>query len=146
MKKSLKKAAVSEIGGRFSGLFKGTEESDMHLPDWILGFGLVLIVAAVVIVILGAAAVKALLIGAALLIGGVLAVLCYRNQKIFVTSDETFEYRTFMGNVRSYRFDEIEKLMRNKDSMTLFVRGEKVHIESSAVLSDRLVKLIQDRL
>lgn len=137
---------MSGIGALFGSLFKADEESDMHLPDWILGFGLVLTIAAVIVAVAGAGAVKSLLIGGALLAGGILAMLCYRNQKIFVTSDEAFEYRTFTGNRRSYRFDEIEKLVRNRDSLTLFVRGEKVHIESSAVLSDRLVKLIQDQL
>ena len=146
MKKRDKKAALAEIGAKFGALFKGNEEADMHLPEWILGFGLVLIVGAAVIVILSAAALKALLIGVVMLIGGVLAILCFRNQKIFITSEETFVYRTFLGNCRTYRFDEIEKLVQNRDSLTLFVRGEKVHIESSAVLRERLVKLIEERL
>ena len=90
--------------------------------------------------------VKMLVIAPILLIGGLAAMLCYRNQKLFMTSEDAFEYRTMFGSVRAYRFEDIEKIVRNRDSMTMFVRGDKVHIESSAILSQRLVDRINAEL
>ena len=57
-------------------------------------------------------------------------------------SDEEFQYSTFLGNKKIYRFDQITALRKNRDSLTLFLGKNKVHIESSAVMSDRLKALI----
>ena len=50
------------------------------------------------------------------------------------------------GNKYVYRFDDIKHLRLNKDSMTLFVADGKVHIESCAILSDRFVNLVNQKL
>jgi hypothetical protein len=50
------------------------------------------------------------------------------------------------GNTRTYHFSDIQALRKNQDSMTLYVAGEKVHIESMAVLSQRLVDHINREL
>ena len=50
------------------------------------------------------------------------------------------------GKTRTYSFSDIQGLRRNQDSLTLFVAGEKVHIESIAVLSERLVERIDNAL
>ncbi len=50
------------------------------------------------------------------------------------------------GQTRTYYFSDITGLRRNSDSMTLFVGNEKVHIESMAVLSERLVNGINEAL
>ena len=73
---------------------------------------------------------------------GVAALLCWRNQSIHIISDEKFTYTTMFGNTRTYSFSDIQGLRRNQDSLTLFVAGEKVHIESMAVLSERLIERI----
>ena len=44
------------------------------------------------------------------------------------------------------KFSDITGLKRNADSMTLLVGTEKVHIESCAILSERLIKLIDKEL
>ena len=148
IKKTLLKVGMSGVGRLFGGLFRKNEESDMHLPDWILGFSFALIAAAIVLGVGGVSSmnVKMLVFAPILLVGGLAAMLCYRNQKIFMTSDDTFEYRTMFGSVRAYRFEDIEKIVRNRDSMTMFVRGEKVHIESGAILSQPLVDRINAEL
>lgn len=74
------------------------------------------------------------------------AVLCWRNQTIRILDDDRFEYTTFLGNRREYKFSDITALRRNKDSITVFVAGDKVHIESMAVLSPRLVEKINAAL
>jgi len=148
IKKKLLKGGMSGVGGLFGSLFRGNEEADMRLPDWILGFGFALIAAAIALGIAGISSmnVKLLVIAPILLIVGAAAMLCYRNQKIFMTSEDTFEYRTMLGSVRAYRFEDIERIVRNRDSMTMFVRGDKVHIESGAILSQRLVDRINAEL
>ena len=75
-----------------------------------------------------------------------MALLCWKNQTIHVISDTQFTYTTMFGNTTTYSFADIQGLRKNQDSMTLFVAGKKVHIESMAVLSDRLVDRINAAL
>jgi hypothetical protein len=51
-----------------------------------------------------------------------------------------------MGNSRVYKFADITKLVRNKDSYTLYVGNDKVHIDGMAILSGRLVEKINEVL
>ena len=77
---------------------------------------------------------------------GILELLCWRNQSIHIISEEQFTYTTMFGNTYTYSFSDIQGLRKNQDSMTLFVAGKKVHIESMAVLSQRLVDKINAAL
>lgn len=61
-------------------------------------------------------------------------------------SDDSFEYSTFLGNKKVYRFEDIVGLKRNSDSMTLIVNGGKVHIESCAQLTERFAERINEQL
>ena len=122
--------------------------ADMYLPLKILALGVVLIIAGVFI---GVYALCNFTAGAAVLaVGGLvlgaLAVLCWKNQTITILSDETFAYTNMWGKTTEYRFDAIERLVRNRDSMTLHVGGGKVHIESLALLSPRLVEMVNEQL
>ena len=74
------------------------------------------------------------------------ALLCWRNQTIHIVDEETFVYTTFLGNSKVYKFADITKLVRNKDSYTLYVGNEKVHIDGMAILSKRLVEKINEVL
>lgn len=122
--------------------------ADMCLPVFVLALGLFLIIGSAVGIVV--ALIKSELIIAALLLItvalGVLAILCWRNQKINVLSDEMFEYTTFLGKTYTYNFSEITHLKKNSDSFTLYLGDKKVHIEATALLSDRLVDLINARL
>ena len=122
--------------------------ADMYLPERALAMCLVYLG------IGSAAALWALIshatwaiVCAAIFVGlGIALLLCWKNQTIQVLSDEEFIYKTMFGKAHTYRFADIQGLRRNKDSMTLFVAGEKVHMESMAVLSERLVELINREL
>lgn len=70
------------------------------------------------------------------------SLLCWKNQTIRMIDDEQFEYTTFLGNKKVYKFADIIALRRNKDSITMFVGNGKVHIESMAILSPRLFERI----
>ena len=80
-----------------------------------------------------------------LLILAVGAFLCWRNQTIHVIDADTFVYTTFLGNRKVYHFSDITQMRRNRDSYTLYVGNDKVHIDSMALLSERLVALIDAR-
>lgn len=122
--------------------------ADMYLPSWLRAFGLVLLAAGTAAFIISFIVHKLtfLLLGVGLFIGGVLACLCWKNQKARVLSDQEFEYTTFLGKSHRYYFRDITGLRKNSDSMTLYVSGSKVHIESCAILSERFVNLINQAL
>jgi hypothetical protein len=137
LKKLLKKSADFE-----------RPEADMCLPKWLFALGLVAILGG-----LGGIAFNIFyfdiigIVGSSLaLILGMGAVLCYANQKIYMLDNYTFEYITFLGNKKTYRFYDIQSIKKNTDSITLYVANDKVHIESCAIISQRLVEKINEIL
>ena len=129
---------------RLLGVDEEAERADMHLSNHALGLaGAALL--AVFILVARYIYTKEwfyLVLSGAFLLCCIGILLCYRNQRIYVLSDEEFQYSTFLGNKKIYRFDEITALRKNRDSLTLFLGKSKVHIESSAVMSDKLRALI----
>lgn len=122
--------------------------ADMFLPDRLLAIAMVFLAAGLACGIysifrLATWSIICTLLGIVL---GTFALLCWKNQTIHIVSEDTFTYTTMFGNTRTYAFSDIQALRRNQDSLTLFVAGEKVHIESMAILSDRLVKAINAAL
>ena len=51
-----------------------------------------------------------------------------------------------LGNKKSYRFADIQRLNKNNDSFTLIMKDGKVHIESCAVISSRFMKALYARV
>ena len=122
--------------------------ADMYLPERALAMALVFLAGGTACVVVAAITLATWAIVFAVLgLGfGVAMLLCWKNQTIHVISDTQFTYTTMFGNTRTYSFADIQGLRRNKDSMTLFVAGQKVHMESMAVLSQRLVNSINEAL
>ena len=133
------------------GVDEEAEKADMYLPVKIAAFGLALILGGFVLV--GIYIVNKLTIALILsifcFVMAPIAFLCYKNQRIYILSDEEFEYSTMFGKKTVYKFSNIKSLRQNQDSMTLFIDDgnvHKVHIESSAILSERLINLINAQL
>lgn len=126
------------------------QEADMYLPTWLLAFGLVLIAlgtAGILFFALQKNTDLLVICGAVFsLATGILACICWKNQKIRVISEEEFEYTTFLGNKYRLFFRDIRGLKRNNDSMTLLVGDKKVHMEALAHISDRLATSINTAL
>ena len=120
----------------------------MYLPERLLAMALILLAGGTACAIYAVIshAVWAIVCAVLGLVFGLAAVLCWRNQTIHVLSEEQFTYTTMFGNTETYSFSDIQGLRKNQDSMTLLVAGKKVHIESMAVLSDRLVASINREL
>lgn len=122
--------------------------ADMYLPIWLLAFALVLIIAGAAALLYSVVCFSVgAIVGGVFLLGlGVSALLCWRNQTIKILPNDSFEYTTFLGNQKIYRFSQITGLKRNSDSVTLLVGDGKVHIESCAVLSEELVQKLDHAL
>ena len=114
--------------------------ADMFLPDWINTLGVVLDAAASVALGVSVTIGVYSIIIFSLLLGslGIAAYLCWKNQKINIIDENTFEYTTFLGKKTVYKFSDIRELRVNTDSCTLFVGEGKVHIESCARMSIEL--------
>ena len=139
--KLLARILTSLLGQRYG---EGEPVPDMYLPNRLLAIAGILaamgIGAGVVAVM---TATPLYFIFAVLLFPlGIVAFLCWKNQSIRIITSTTFEHTTFLGNTHTYRFADITGLRKNSDSMTLFVGSKKIHIESMAILSERLVKEI----
>ena len=125
-----------------------TPRADMYLPNKLLAMSIVFDIAAVVCLVMAfTEETPALGIGVLLFaILGVCAFLCWKNQSIRILDAHTFEYTTFLGEKREYRFADIERVRRNADSMTLYVGGDKVHIESMVYISTELTEKFNEAL
>lgn len=93
--------------GRISGgttLVDDKPRADMFLPAWLFSMGVFCLmfgtIAGVVIVALHIP-VLLLLLDIGLVVMGVVALMCWKNQTIHMLSDDLFEYRTFLGKKRS---------------------------------------------
>ena len=122
--------------------------ADMFLPEKILIFGIILLGFAFYIVkelFINFSFIWILALTACIILS-IAAFLCWKNQTIKIIDEERFEYKTFLGKKAVYLFKEIKELRKNPDSFTLFVADGKVHIESCAILTDRLVEKIDEAL
>ena len=118
------------------------KKRDLYLPFWICVLGIVLILGALVFLCFSAKN-PPLLVGTVLCLGlGIAAILCWKNQWIEVINEQTFVYSTMFGKQTKYHTSQIVELKQNADSMTLVLDSGKVHIESCAIVSDRLVEMI----
>ena len=135
---------IADIFSRLLGIDEEAEKADMHLSTRALGLALSAFVAFFVLIARYITTDEwfYIVLGIIFLFIFIGILLCYKNQRIYIISDEEFVYSTMFGKKKTYRFDQIIALRKNHDSLTLFVGDGKVHIESSAVMSDRLKKLI----
>ena len=124
------------------------KKSDMYLPVKLLAMSLVMTVLGLALAVFAVLNLHLLAgVGAlACIVLGIAAFVCWKNQKIFVVSEEVFIYRTFLGKDYEYRFSQIQRAVQNTDSITLILDTGKVHIESMAILSDRLIQRIDREL
>ncbi len=123
---------------------KNKPRADMYLPDYVMGIGLVMFVIAIgfIVAFIFRHALWMMAVAAGSILIGIAALMCWKNQMIRILSDEKFEYTSFLGNKYTYRFDEITKIRKNSDSLTVFVRDKKVHIENCAIISNELIKAL----
>ena len=123
--------------------------ADMFLPAWLFVMGLLLCIFGTIVgIVFAVLQISTLMIAlaAVMVLLGVAAFLCWKNQTIRMLPNDAFEYSTFLGKKTIYRFGDIKGLKKNTDSMTLFVADGKVDIESIAIVTDRLSDRINKQL
>ena len=123
--------------------------ADMFLPAWLFVMGLLLCIFGTIVgIVFAVLQISSLMIAlaAVMVLLGVAAFLCWKNQTIRMLPNDAFEYSTFLGKKTIYRFGDIKGLKKNTDSVTLFVAEGKVHIESIAIVTDRLSDRINKQL
>lgn len=122
--------------------------ADMYLPERLLAMALVFLAggSACGLFAIYKFSIWAVVVAFGAIVFGIFALLCWKNQAIHIISDTHFTYTTMFGNTRTYAFSDIQRLQKNQDSLTLFVAGDKVHIESMAVLSEQLIQRIDKAL
>lgn len=139
-----------QLGERLFGRSNSNDQemADMYQSPRVLAIGVVVFLLGVGLGVFAAVTLHIVAaVGAvACIVLGIGAFMCWNNQKIFMITDELFCYRTFLGNDHEYRFSQIRKAVQNSDSITLVMENGKVHIESSAILSDRLADRIDREL
>ena len=125
-----------------------TPPADMYLPERALAMALIFLAGGTACAVFAVIthAVWTIVCGILGIGLGIAALLCWKNQSIRILSDDQFTYTTMFGNTYTYAFSDIQGLRKNQDSITLFVSGKKVHIESMAILSERLVSRINRAL
>lgn len=146
----MKLKIFAKILEKLLGVSLGQNEprADMFLPLKLLSFSMVLFAAGIACGVWAvfSAAVWAI-IGAILgLVLSFFAFICWKNQTIRMISDQQFVYTTMFGNEKTYSFSEIRSLKKNQDSLTLFVGEDKVHIESMAIMTERLAERLNRAL
>ena len=124
------------------------EGLDMYMPSRLLAIAIVMLAGGTAFAVAWFLSKTPWMLAVALggVAFGVAAILCWKNQKIVMISDAEFEHTTMFGNTTRYAFRDITGLRKNQDSLSLFVAGKKVHIESMAVISDRLAERINREL
>ena len=146
----MKLKILVKIIEKLFGMMPGDDQprADMFLPDRLLAMALVFLAGGAICTIITVFkfAIWAIVCAVLGIVLGVFAVLCWKNQSIRIISNEQFTYTTMFGNTYTYSFSDIQGLRRNQDSMTLFVASKKVHIESMAIISDRLIERINKAL
>lgn len=122
--------------------------ADMYLPDRLFAMALVFFTGGVACALFAVFkfATWAVICAVLGIMLGAFAFLCWKNQSIRIISDKQFTYTTMFGNTRIYSFSDIQGLRRNQDSLTLFVANQKIHIESMAIISERLAESIHNAL
>ena len=142
----MKLKIIVKIIEKLLGMTESGDEprADVFLPNRLLAMAIVFLAGGTACAIFAVLkfAIWAIVCAILGIVLGVFALLCWRNQSIRIISNEQFTYTTMFGNTHTYSFSDIQGIRRNQDSLTLFVADKKVHIESMAIISNRLVERI----
>lgn len=128
--------------------YNSSSRADMYLPLWLLFFGCSLCILGCYCLLCGVLKYEpnAVITALICLLIGLSAILCWKNQKIYMISQSEFEYVTWLGNRYRYTFEDVSSIAWGwrGDHWTLFVANRKVHIESTAIISKRLFNRINE--
>ena len=81
-----------------------------------------------------------------LMLFGLAALLCWKNQTIVMPDEEHFVYTTMFASKPEYRFADIAGITGDRDRTLLMKDGGKVFMEGSAEITSRLANAINAAL
>ena len=124
------------------------KNADMRLPSKVPYFGAAMAFVGLLITIMSIATAIFFLLFFSLIafLISAFAFLCYKYQRIHVLSETEFQYTTFLGKQKTYKFEDIVSIKMNPDSHTLVMKKGRILIESSAHISERLKLLFNKEL
>ncbi|MDO4648157.1 MAG: hypothetical protein Q4B26_05855 [Eubacteriales bacterium] len=142
--KLLVKAVEMLLGDVYSDE-KRANTWDMYQTMKVLSLGLILTLGGAGFTIYGVLGqkVKMVVIAIVCLFLGIWAIVSWKNETIKILSEETFEYTNLFGKTKMYRFADITGLKEHRDSVDVMLGQEKVHIDSNAVMSEKLIQKLR---
>ena len=141
---------VSKVIESALGTFVNEDEprADMYLSTKALAMSIAALLAGIgaIVYYFLVGGIYAMVMGPVLLVVGIGLFLCWKNQTITIIDEETFEYKTFLGNKKVIAFADITDLRKNQDSLTLYAGTTKIQIESMTIMTTRLKDKINEAL
>ena len=124
------------------------KNADMRLPTKVSAFGVAMTFCGLFLVIISIISSAFAMLFFALLsfLIAAFAFLCYKFQRIYILSETEFEYTTFWGKKKIYKFEHIRAIKTNTDSHVLIFTKGRINIETSAILSEKLKILFNKEL
>ena len=124
------------------------KNADMQHPGRVAVFGVAMTFCGLflAIIALASGALSMLFFAIFSFLVATLAFLCYKFQRIFVLSDTEFQYTTFYGKRKIYKFEHIRAIRSNSDSHVLILVDGRINIEPNTVMSERLRELFNNEL
>lgn len=78
-----------------------------------------------------------LVISACFILLSITAFLEWRNHRIKMLSDDSFEYRSTLGKKTVYHFSVITNIKRTKSSLVIFLGNVRLTFDSFPIITDR---------
>ncbi len=124
------------------------KKADMHLPVGISFFAISMVLVGFIFIVIAliSAVYGLFFFVAATFLAAAFAFLCYKFQRIHVLSETEFRYTNFLGKERIYKFSDILAIDVSRDSRVLIMKNGRIHIEASAIISERLKQLFNKEL
>ena len=110
----------------------------VHIPRWLFFFGMAVYIAgaAVCIAMLAVGKFFVAIPGVGCMLFGAAAMLCQLDQKVVSAGEGIYIYSTMFGKKKHFSADDRIGMRYNSDSVTVFLKNGKIHIESLAQISD----------
>lgn len=140
-------AILTSIGSKIAR--KHPRREDMHHPVRLLTTGIAAMGGGVSVAVYGILQQDyrmPLAFGALLMLFGLAALLCWKNQTIVMPDEEHFVYTTMFASKHEYRFADIAGITGDRDRTLLMKDGGKVFMEGSAEITSRLANAINAAL
>jgi hypothetical protein len=144
----MKKDFFEKIIDKLLRISETDRKADMQAPRKVAVFGIAMVLSGIFLAVIAILSLTWSMLFFAFFsfVSAAVAFLSYKFCRIFVLSDTEFQYTTFLGKKKIYKFEHIRWVKSNYDSRVIVLVDGKIHIESNAILSERLKVLFNKEL